>query len=320
LLAEALESGKTSSLGRLFAVHYESDPQGSSTHAVILIGIALKTCLKSYEFYSLMEPGATGSKLDKLERTINSNWDELRQIVTTRRNSFTSARRFLIAQVLLSAFFRKHTGVPCVLIDLGTGLGVMPRQINSRSSFEHFAPDLRWPEGIPTFQPFEVTQRFGVDRPPLPTMDWVMSCYGASGYYQSLYDELRSTLAIPDVASAEVRYKAIDLIENDAALTQLLRAESVNAVHLSHVLYELSTRARGTLLANILANLTPPYIVLVIEPREELRQRGCTVRVYTDDSAEPMEVCAVSGGHFIGQVSHGPDYRKFISRYQIPFA
>lgn len=320
LLAAALESGRTPLLTRLLLAHQQSNIQGSPTHAVTVLGIALSTCLTPQAFASLFEPIDMSTKIGHLEIFMREYFGELERILVTRRNSFTGARRFLIPQVLLSAFFGQHRKVPCVLADLGTGLGVMPRQINSHQSFERFAPNLRWPQDIPAFQSFDIAKRFGVDRPPLPTSDWVKNCYGVSDYYRALYKELCDSFEIPDVQAVDVTYMAIDIVEDSTSLERFLTVYGVNAVNLSYVLYQVSTEARMEVLRTVQSSLRPPFIVVVVEPGGMLGRQGCTVRVYTHDSPEPLHVCSVSDGHFIGNVSPGPDYMAFTKRYPIAFS
>ncbi|MGH3886077.1 MAG: hypothetical protein ACRDSZ_05790 [Pseudonocardiaceae bacterium] len=320
-LATSLEYGRTPLLTRLFLEHQQNDAQGSPTHAVTLVGIALKTCLSPQAFASLLEPIDMSAKIGRLEMLIRESFDELERILVTRRNSFTGARRFLIPQVLLSAFFRQHREVPCVVADLGTGLGIMPRQLNSEQSFELFAPYLHWPQGIPVFRSFDLAKRFGIDRPPLPTGDWVGNCYGVSNYYRVLYKELCDALAILDVQTVDVTYTAIDIVEDSASLERFLRTHGVNAVSLSYVFYQVSTEARMSVLRTIQSSLVPPFIAVIVEPRGGmLGQQGCTVTVYTHEAPEPVHFCSVSDGHFIGDVSAGTDYMTFTKRYPIDFS
>ena len=48
-------------------------------------------------------------------------------------NSFTGARRFLLPQVLIAHFARRRGLREVRFLDLGTGLGVLPRQLNHRT-------------------------------------------------------------------------------------------------------------------------------------------------------------------------------------------
>lgn len=242
---------------------------------------------------------------------------QIRRLVLHRQNSFTCARRFLVPQVLLSAVFAA-AGHPARFADLGTGLGIVPRALDDQTLFDRFAPDLRWPEGVPLFRPVPLVARFGVERGPLPDLAWVNACHGASPYYDGLFAELTLALDATRPAAADVRHAEIDLLDS-GRLHAFLRGNRVNCANLSYVLYELRPETRPRLVDGVLAALSAPGVLVVTEPRDELAGAGCTVTVYSHQDP-PMRVLRISDGHFRGHVHHGDDYARFVRRFPIRFA
>jgi len=289
-----------------------------ASHTVTLLGIALKATLTEESFRAILAPGTLTERLRCLEKELAVNEADVAGIMAARQNSFTSARRFLAAQVVLSAVFDTLAGKQANFADLGTGLGVMPRQINSQRSYERFAPDLRWPSGVPEFRPIPINKRFGVDRKPMPNIDWVRKCYGLSPYYDELLGELLATLQERDVRSAQVSLTELDLLDIDV-MRSFLRREAINSVNLSYVLYELDVDLRGQILEVLISELKSPGLIIVTEPNSELTQQGCSVSLYLDNNAHPLELCTVSDGHFRGTVVPGADLELFQSQFPISY-
>lgn len=293
-------------------------PSSSASHAITLLGIALKAVLTVKRFRAIIGLGTLMNRLHALEEGLAANGADVVGIMASRQNSFTSARRFLVSQVVLSSVFGALKGCEANFADLGTGLGVLPRQINSKRVYERFAPDLQWPSGIPEFRSILINKRFGVDREPMPDLEWVRKCYGLSTYYDELFGELLSVFEEPEVGSADVSLIELDLLDIDI-IRSFLHKEGINTVNLSYVLYELDAQSRNQLLDLLVSELRHPALIMVSEPRNELIQQGCTVSLYLENDARPFEFCIVSDGHFRGAVNAGVDFELFQSRFPIPY-
>jgi len=290
----------------------------SDTHFVTLLGIALKATLSADDFEILLDPGRVTDRLRILERLATERGDEIRRVVLSRQNSFTGARRFLVPQTLLSAYFARQDGTRVNFADLGTGLGIMPRQLNSQWMYDRFSVDLTWPSGVPEFRPIPLRSRFGVDRGDRPSLDWVHACYGRSPYYASLYEELLSVVRFLESTPQEVAYVSLDMLD-PAALADFVRRNDINAVNLCYTLYEIDAALRERVLGTLLTAMSRPCVVIVTEPYGALTQRGCTVSVYDHENPTPLAVCAVSDGHFVGNVDRLDDYDRFVADYPIAF-
>jgi hypothetical protein len=99
-----------------------------------LLGIALKEIAPG-PFESIVTGSSANARLAVLEKTLDHYKAEISKIIRTRQNSFTSARRFLVPQVILSAYFAQQDGQEARFADFGTGLGILPRQLNSPEQF-----------------------------------------------------------------------------------------------------------------------------------------------------------------------------------------
>jgi hypothetical protein len=300
---------------RQLVLEHQDIRDSSATHLITLLGISLKIVA-----IDLLDKVRSTTKvescLDALESALAEHGEQIGIILRSRRNSFTGARRFLVPQVLLGAYFAHDEFVD--FADLGTGLGVLPRQLNARRLYDTFKAGLRWADGTPSFRPIPLRSRFGVDHGPLPQIDWVRACYGTSSYYDGLYRELLDTVNDPDVRASDVRYAELDLVDSDA-LRAFIRRHHVNAVNLSYALYELAPASRAEVVDTLLDALSPPGVVIVTEPHAELTRPGCTVTFHDQHSAGPKSVLRVSDGHFTGRVEPLADYEWFTAAHPITY-
>jgi hypothetical protein len=219
--------------------------------------------------------------------------------------------------VLIAAYFRPVDHARVRFADLGTGLGVLPRQLNNRDLFERFAADLVWPDGVPRFGRIPLISRCGVDRGPSPDLSWVRACYGASAYYDSLLEELVEAIDVTHDAAGDVSYESLDLLDMDS-LAALLRRRAINTANLSYVLYELRPVIRERVIETALRAMEPPGMIVVIEPRNELAGPGCTVTVY-GHGHDPLRVLGISDGHFRGTTTPADGYDDFLARFPVDF-
>lgn len=291
-------------------------PTRSDVHLVTLLGIAV-SLRAGMLVTNLMDDRPATDRLADLENLIRRHRIEIDEILAARQNSFTAARRFLVPQILLAAYFAQQPQ-PARFADLGTGLGILPRELNSKALFERFSYDLAWPDGNPVFQPVPLEARHGVDRGPFPDLAWVRSCYGPSAYYTAQFHELLEIHALPEVRLAEVRYHELDLTDL-TALRRFLTEYEINVVNLCYTLYEIEPPKRAAIVDAVAESLSGPGLMVVTEPHGELSQPGCMVAIR--DHADPVlrPICAVSDGHFRGRVTALAGYREFLAHYPIRF-
>jgi pimeloyl-ACP methyl ester carboxylesterase len=296
---------------------HRARPTLSATHLLALLGIALKTVApEPFELIAIDSPA--DARLDVLENLLERHRTGISEIVLNRQNSFTSARRFLVPQVLLSAYFAQQDEQEVRFADFGTGLGILPRQLNAAAHYQSFAADLIWPHGIPAFRKIPLVTRQGVDRGPLPDLDWVRACYGQSEYYAELYNELLCTLEVPAIKDADVRYQEIDLL-NSASIAEFIHQHKINVANLSYVLYELERGERSAIVEMLARELHPPAVLLVSEPHKELHAQGSVVEFFHSGETTPQTLCFVTDGHYKGFVLPLEDYDAFIKRYPIAY-
>lgn len=291
-------------------------PGSSDEHLVTLLGIAVRS-VAGATIEQLAGAGPAPARLARLEELLARHRPGVDQLVAQRQNSFTGARRFLLPQVLLAAYFAGR-GRRAHVADLGTGLGLLPRQLNSPTLFRRFARELVWPERQPAYRSIPIGSRYGVDRGPLPDLAWVRTCYGPSHYYDAQFRELVEALSAPEVRAARVEYAELD-ITSVGPLRRFLTDHRVNAVNLSYTLYQLAPATRARVLDVLADSLAEPGVVIVTEPRQELAGPGCTVTVRNHAHPVPLPVCSVSDGHFRGRVSLLAGFGQFTSAYPVSF-
>jgi hypothetical protein len=302
---------EASPLSQILDEHFSSRPYGGAAHAFTLLGIALKQHAGG-RFGDLTRP-SNPDRHTVLNTILTSGVQQIGSIMRDRQNSFTSARRFLIPQLLFAGYFAT-TGAQARVLDVGTGLGVLPRQLNCQTAYDAFAPDLAWPQGAASYRPIPLQARFGVDRAPFPDLDWVRTCYGDSDYYRRIYDELLWAMDLPEVRDAPVDLHELDIQDLDQ-LAQFVSGHQINAVNCSYVLYELTDDAQDKVIAALLAAMATPGLLIVTEPRPQLAYHGCSVTLYRAGDPAPIDFAVVSDRHLIGNVELAGGYHEFVRRY-----
>lgn len=277
-------------------------PNLSATHLVTLLGIAVKTTAGP-GYADLVGTDPAQRRLNLLEQCLHDHRQAIEELLLQRQNSYTAARRFLLPQLLLSARFTSNRH-PARVADLGTGLGILPRQLNCPDLFDRYAADLAWPEGVPPhYRPIPLEARYAIDRAPCPDLGWVHACHGPSAYYQQRYAELRDILNHPMVRAATVSHHELDLTDQ-TELRRFLTTNRINAVNLSYVLYQLTAEQRTQILNTIADSLAPPGLIIITEPTGgDLTQAGCTTTIQDHITTRPRPVCKLSDGHFRGAVT-----------------
>jgi hypothetical protein len=297
--------------------HHRARPTLSETHLLTLLGIALKA-IAPQSCESILADTSPELRLKALEEIIDRNYARISKIIRNRQNSFTSARRFLVPQVLLSAYFAQEGIQEVRFADFGTGLGILPRQLNVPEQYKEFSADLIWPNGVPSFRQIPLSARLGVDRGPMPDLNWVHACYGGSDYYAHLYTELLHALSAPGVETAEVDYKEIDLLDF-GAVTAFIRERKINVANLTYVLYEMERAKRSEVVEMLARALYPPAVMVVSEPHKELHAQGAVVEFFHSGEITPQTLCFVTDGHYKGYVLPLDDYDAFVEKYPIEY-
>lgn len=315
LFSYGLDRSTPNLIGAILA-GIKARPSLSATHFLTLLGIAIKVAAPEY-FDAIRVDGPMDIRLRALEDVLYRHRDLIAATVRTRQNSFTASRRFLVPQVILSSYFSNNK-YKMAFADFGTGLGILPRQLNSDRQYNAFASDLLWPEGIPVFRPIPVASKLGVDKGPFPDLEWVHACYGQSEYYAELYNELVDAFHDADVRSADVDLVELDLLDLDS-LRQFIHQHRINAANFSYVLYELEHSRRALIIETVARELHPPGVLIVAEPHKDLQGQGTVVELYHGGAIIPLTLCFVSDGHYKGYVMPLDDYDWFIKNFPIAY-
>jgi hypothetical protein len=283
---------------------WHARPRISDPHLITLLGIALRTLASGNAERSEVFRSASplAERVGALVVMFRENGAELTDLLTGHSNSFTGARRFLLPQVLIGAFAKAHRIPEVRLLDIGTSIGLLPRQLNNEEVFRRFAPDLRWKPVKPEYRRIPLGARLGVDAPPLPDLDWVRGCHGPSDYYEQRFEEVVWSLDRTSDVDGDVVIEALDVLDQ-RCLADFVRSHRVNVAVCSFVLYQYAEPVRQQIISTVVANLDRPGLLLSMEPSHELRRMGCVVRGYRSGSAEAVHLADVSDAHFIGEVT-----------------
>ncbi|MFG2297758.1 hypothetical protein [Streptomyces sp. NPDC048603] len=319
-------SGSAPAMDRLLESVNRARSRMSTSHLVTLIGIALRTvAAQDSRAKALFSPELSASdRAELLSRTLEEHHDRITTVLTSRSNSFTGARRFLIPQLLLGSYAAHHSIHAIRLLDVGTGIGLLLRQLNNRAVFDRFARDLEWSPQPPPYRTIPLVERHGVDAPPLPTLEWVRACHGPSAYYDERFSEvlwsLEQTTSAGTSASASAgtsaevspTISALDILDL-RALAGYLRTHRINVVTCNFVLYQYDEATRAEVIATIKEALSPPGLLLGMEPRDGLRRMGARVEAHLTGgtgSTGPLHVADVSDAHVLGRATAGPGFTE----------
>lgn len=303
-----------SATSRLLLRCWEARPALSAAHLATLLGVAVKG-LGPHDprAVAVLDPATEAEqRAAHLDRLLVDRFDEVEPVLLGRHHSFTGARRFLLPQVLVGAFSAYRLD-RVRFLDLGTGLGLLPRQLNQRPLFERFIVDLDWPGRPFDYRPIPFDCRHGVDRAPLPTLEWVRACHGPSDYYDRRFGELLECVSHVDASGVDVQLAELDLLDLPALASCLARGR-YNAIVCSFVLYQHEPWMRRSIIATVLDGLTDPGIFISMEPQPELARSGCRIDVYLAPERDPLHFADVSDGHFMGRLDPGTDYGDVVRR------
>ncbi|MFD6422434.1 hypothetical protein [Streptomyces sp. NPDC060198] len=302
-LGRVARTDPTPGLDRLLTALWSQRPDISDAHAITLLGIAVRQLAEQEggpdEVFRGELPIESRSAV--LERALDENAGEVTRLMENHSNSYTGARRFLLPQLVVGAFAHARRIERVRLLDLGTSIGLLLRQLNNRPVYERFADDLRWRPKAPPYREIPLDFLRGVDRPPLPTLDWVRTCHGPSDYYERRFEEVLWSLG-QSRAAADPLIEELDILDL-LSLSRFLVAHEINVVTCNFVLYQYSEEIRERIVETVRNSLAAPGMLLSMEPSHELTQMGCTVRAYPAGSEEVLHIADVSDAHFMGEVT-----------------
>ncbi|HEY5833177.1 hypothetical protein [Streptomyces sp.] len=296
-------------LDRLLSAVWRARPRISDSHLITLLGIALRTVADTdtdaARVFRPQLPGAVRAGL--LSAALARHHDAIAAMVTEQSNSYTGARRFLVPQLLLGAYAAHHRIAEVRLLDIGTSIGLLPRQLNNRTVYDRFAPGLSWHPAAPAYRDIPLAARFGIDAPPLPTLDWVRGCHGPSDYYTERFSEVVWALEQTAGTAGDIGIHALDMLDLPA-LADFVHSHHINVATCNFVLYQYDEPTRERIIATVTGALRRPGLLLSMEPGYELRRMGARVRGYRAGSTAPLHLADVSDAHFLGRVTPGADF------------
>ncbi|MDY7085963.1 MAG: hypothetical protein SYR96_12740 [Actinomycetota bacterium] len=286
-------------------------PELNLAHVATLLGMAVR------QVAALEESAAAVFRTDHsprmraaaLRHVLETRSRHIGRTLLDRHNSFTGARRFLLPQLVIGNY-APATGSPVRFLDVGTGLGVLPRQLNQRAAFERFGADLTWECESLTYREIPIECRHAIDKPPLPDLNWVRNCFGPSHYYQDRLEELLWSLRLP-VEGPPIRTTALDILDA-GTFEQFLEAGRYNAVTCNFVLYQYEPEVRRAVIASIVRNLPRGGIFLNIDLDPSMARPGCRIIAHLGGRDDTLHLLDVSDAHLIGSVRAGADYEEFL--------
>lgn len=288
-------------------------PELSMAHVATLLGMAVRqvTVAEQRALEIFNHQLELPERIAHLDEVLTQWGARIERILLDRHNSFTGARRFLVPQLLIGNFARSSGLAEVRFLDLGTGLGLLPRQLNQRAIFDRFADDFSWPDSGLGYAEIPLACRHGVDRAPLPDLAWVRACHGPSRYYEERFRELLWCLEqVRDVET--VRIEELDLLKADQ-LAGLLTAGRYNAITCNFVLYQYDAGIGRRIVETVVSAMDPSGIFICMELDPTMATPGCHVLVYLAGSPTPYHIATVADAHFIGTATRGPDYDRFFA-------
>ncbi|MCO8278055.1 hypothetical protein M1L60_46550, partial [Actinoplanes sp. TRM 88003] len=121
-------------LGNTVTTSRKTRSECSFTHLMTLLGIAVKK-VGPASFDGLIDPRIPpAQRLEALEITLRDKGGDITEILTCRQNSFTAARRFLVVQIILGAYFHGSTGPVVGEFRRSKHLPLRVRRISRRAS------------------------------------------------------------------------------------------------------------------------------------------------------------------------------------------
>lgn len=312
LLYDLMAAGDAA-LDSLLQRVWSERPHVSDAHLITLMSISVKSLVLRDEKLREIFDG-TAPRLHRREllaEIVAQNSDSIGSLLTDRSNSFTGARRFLLPQLVIGNYAARHNIDRVRLLDIGTGIGLLPRQLNNEEVFGRFAPGLRWsPAALPWVKiPLEV--RAGIDSHPLPSLEWVSSCYGPSEYYEDSFRELLWSLERTAGAAGDIDMKSLDMLDAEE-LGGLLRSRRFNVVTCNFVLFQYAEHIRDQVISVVLDNMARPGLFLSMEPSHDLKRQGSRITAYLPGQGGALHIADAEDAHFRGLITLHPEIAELV--------
>lgn len=311
-LGDLLETGHRA-FSRLLDAAWTARPNISDAHLVTLLSvtirqIALRDPAGAHLFDEETDPAA---RLHALQRLIDTYEADLTEEICVRSNSFTGARRFLVPQLIIGGFAAAHGIDEVRLLDLGTGAGILPRQLNNTVVFDRFHRDLNWRPWTPPYRHIPLTARVGVDAPPLPTLEWVRVCHGPSAYYEERFAELEWSFEQTAGVADQVVIKALDILDLPQ-LSKFIRDYNFNVVTCNFVLFQYDGPVQEMIERCVMENIASPGLFLLMNPSHSLLRKGCIVEGRITGNPRRLHLADLSDAHMLGHATIGADLHVVI--------
>ncbi|WP_433511788.1 hypothetical protein ACQP2T_49715 [Nonomuraea sp. CA-143628] len=311
LLHQALDdllSTKDAIFCRLLNAVWAARPDISDAHLVTLIGAAVRQIAQRERETAVLFDSSrdVATRLDILRQLVMQNEAELGKQICGRSNSFTGARRFLAPQLIIGGFAAEHQIDEVRFLDLGTGLGILPRQLNNEVVYNRFAKDLVWDPWEPEYRVIPLTVRYGVDAPPLPNMDWVRACYGPSRYYEERFQELMWSFEQTAGVESDVLIRELDMLDLPR-LADFILTNQFNVVTCNFALFQYAQSVQEAVERCVVQNMASPGLFLTMNPSHALLRPGCQVRGRLVGNTSELQLADASDAHLIGTIIAGTD-------------
>ncbi|MFI6388899.1 hypothetical protein [Nonomuraea sp. NPDC050540] len=290
---------------RLLDTAWAARPGISDAHLITLLSAAVRgVCLRD---------GGTEawSGLEELRDLVERNEAALARDICGRSNSFTGARRFLAPQLIIGGHAAQHGLDEVRLLDLGTGVGILPRQLNNRTVYDRFAKDLSWEPWTPAYWTIPLTARCGVDAYPLPTLEWVYACHGPSSYYKDRFEELMWSFEQTADVAEDVVIRELDILDLPR-LAAFIREHTFNVITCNFVLFQYGRQFQKAVEDCVMSSIAEPGLFLTMNPSQALLSPGCRIRGRLAGGRTELRLADASDAHLLGTITVGPDLTTII--------
>jgi len=294
--------------------------QGNTVfHCLTLLGMATKyVSLISSKPLDLFSDNATQDQENQLETAtleafLLTHSLEIKDVIKRRQNSFTSSRRFILSQLIMSHYFAR-INLSANILDIGTSIGILPMQLNNAIFYDLYINDLTWQNANTAFLTIPINRIYGLDYQVLPDIQWIASCHASSDYYQTRLCELLVDYQVCQRIHTSFEVDSLNIVDSNA-LASYMRSRSINAVVCNFVLYQYKTDIRNRILECIFDNITSSGIFLNVEPTSNIEDVGCHVKIYVASERRFYAFAKISNSHFMGELTPGIDYEDYMVKY-----
>ncbi|QYC41681.1 hypothetical protein Nocox_20360 [Nonomuraea coxensis DSM 45129] len=308
-LVRELLAGGHPEFSRVLETVWSARPHISDAHLITLTSAAVRQiALREKRDTSLFDGGVDdATRLRLLRDLVERHGEELAREMCGRSNSFTGARRFLVPQLIIGGFAAEHGLDEVRFLDLGTGVGILPRQLNNKAVYDRFGTDLAWEPYTPEYRTIPLALRVGADAPPLPSMEWLRSCYGPSEYYEERLEELLWSFDMTAEEGRAVVTAELDILDLPR-LAHFLRTNRFNVITCNFVLFQYDVSVQKAIEACVMDNIASPGLFLTMNPSHGLLRPGCQVRGRLAGEPKELRLVAAGDAHLIGTATIEADF------------